>query len=128
MHNVHRFPSGCKQTLKVNQFFLELYVSAAEPMPHEDYVVGTGVDDSIADGAWPLSDAETSEEEVPDWDPDRSAPSVVQEFLGPTVGLRRRYLQHTCLSHLYWLFLAGFERPGVSVSVSDSESGGDEVT
>jgi len=121
----------CRQLHQVNQFFLELYMSAAEPMPHEDYVVGTGVDDDIAcdDDPWAPAAADVGDEPPnAEWDPDRSVPSVVQAFLGQDVGLRRRFLQNSCLSHLYWLFLAGFERPGVQTSLSDDSGSDDDGT
>ena len=49
-----------------------------------------------------------------DWNPDRSVPETVHMFLGKDIGLTRRHLPHSCLSHLYWLFVATCgESPGL---------------
>ena len=45
------------------------------------------------------------------WNPDRSVPAVIAAFLGKDVGLPRRWLPHARLSHLYWMFRAGFDVP-----------------
>ena len=121
-------PKEARQAELVHQFFLELYMSAAEPLPHEAYMVGTGVDDSVLadDDPWnsKVGRQSSDEEVVEDWCPDRGAPAVIQDFLGKDIGVSRRYLPHAHLSHLFWLFRSGFASSGVPVS-SDTDSDSD---
>ena len=124
------------KTKLINQFFLELYMSAAEPMPHEHYMVHGSVDGNIEcdDNPWAargdsLADQPCDSDGVDDlteaWHPDRSVPDVIGAFLGADVGLPRRYLPHSCLSHLYWVFRAGFEN---SVETSEAVSGSSDCS
>ncbi len=112
-------PKGSTQAMRVHQFLLELHMSAAEPMPHEHYMVKGGVDGNIEcdENPWEHrtadpddysagaveSDGDTMTEA---WNPDRSVPSTITAFLGKDVGVPRRWLQQTCMQHLYLLFIA----------------------
>lgn len=92
-----------RQAQTVHQFFLELYMSAAEPLPHEFRVVSTEAGqggDSDVDA--PTLDIDT------EWCPERNVPAVVQGFLGDDVGLPRRFLTRSTLTNLYLLFTATF--------------------
>ena len=101
-------PREAPQTQLCHEFFLGLYRSSAEPMPHEHYMIQGCVDKNI----------EIEEEfvfrrsEVPDydaadvWNPDRPLTDDLAAFLGPDVGVARRYLPRSTLSALYWLMVA----------------------
>ena len=108
-------PRESAQAHLVNQFFLELYMSAAEPLPHEFKVVaGDGHQQDDEAEPWEIDD---------DWCPERSVPQVIQSFLGGDIGMPQRYLTHTNVTNLYWLFLASFPPTGDDDGSSSSEAG-----
>lgn len=84
----------------VSQFFLELYMSAAEPLPHEFKVVGGTVDECNDDEYLDAIDEE--------WNPERSVPAVISALLGTETGLPRRFISHNTLTNLYWMFTSTF--------------------
>ena len=91
-------------------------MSAAEPLPHEFKVVaGDGHQKDDEDEPWEIDD---------DWCPERSVPQVIQSFLGGDIGMPQRYLTHTNVTNLYWLFLASFPpTTGDDDGSSSSEAG-----
>lgn len=103
------------QAERVHEFFLGLYKSAAEPLPHEQHIVKGSVDENIAlderirsSGVPEDADAE-SDDPNEEWDPDASVVPSFAAFLGGTVGVQKRYLTHNSLTGVYWLMLATME-------------------
>ena len=109
-------PRARPQNDAVCQFFLELYMSAAEPLPHEFKIVG-GIVEGGSDGEEP---AEIDE----DWCPERSMPAVISALLGNDAGMPRRFISHNTLTNLYWLFVSTFSH---DVPESESEEDGKTV-
>ena len=108
------------QSEKVHEFLLGLYKSAAEPLPHEKYMVRGSVDNNIqvdeefrkgsgVPGSDESSGVPGSDDEAEIWNPDASVVPSFASFLGQDVGVQRRYLTHTTLTSLYWLMLATME-------------------
>ena len=97
----------------MHEFFLGLYRSAAEPMPHENYMVKGCVDQNIEleDDPWARAKAAVNDDEADDdgadlWNPDRPLTSDLAAFLGGEVGVARRYLPNATLSSLFWLMVS----------------------
>ena len=112
-------PQGAPQQQKVHEFFLGLYRSAAEPMPHESYMVKGCVDQNIEfeEDPWALArsgaNADSDEDEATDiWNPDRPLTSDLAAFLGGDVGVARRYLSNGTLTSLYWLMVSTHTEEG----------------
>ena len=107
----------------VDNFFLEMYQSAAEPLPTDTVKARSGtVDDSIAldEDPWLAAGASVQAEQealmgenVDKWNPDfpvvNEAPLAVQARDFTVVGLPVRWLNHSNVRELYWLFLATWE-------------------
>ena len=90
---------------RCRNFFLGLYRSAAEPMPHEHYMVKGSVDKNIEideDLVFRRS-GEAEDDNVDVWNPDRPITGDLAAFLGGEIGVARRYLPNSTLSSLYWL-------------------------
>ena len=118
------FP-GCPKTVRpcpqqevCDRFFIDLYRSAAEPLPTEFKL--SGVDQHMA-MAEPVGAVDSDEDDmvqgsgfqVPgpdsalDWDPDRPLHAIVSECAGREVlGVPIRELPHGTLTDLHWQFLA----------------------
>ena len=104
------------QAEKVHEFFLGMYTSAAEPLPHERYMVKGSVDANIKfDEEFRCSGEELStagghdgdsDDETEVWNPDASMVPSFASFLGGDVGVQKRYLTRATLTSLYWLMLA----------------------
>ena len=92
----------------VNQFFAELYMSAAEHLAEQDLDIGK-VDDNIAHDAALPPDSPVSSEPLPDipWNPDKCFNTEALMAAGTDLqNIPVRYLQHGRLSDLWWQFLA----------------------
>ena len=107
------------QARLVHEFFLGLYRSAAEPMPHEHYMIKGSVDKNIeVEEDFVFRRSDVAEDDVADaWNPDRPLTDDLAAFLGADVGVARRYLPNSTISSLYWLM----------VSQQSSEGGGEET-
>lgn len=115
-------PRQHQQSDNVDYFFLEMYQSAAEPLPvatkARDAETALGQLDLDEMDPWlvELSDQQdhagvlACEE---DWDPDRppvsDAALTVHARDSVVVGLPVRWLNHSNLTELYWVFLATWE-------------------
>jgi len=91
----------------VNQFFAELYMSAAEHLAEQDLDIGK-VDDNIAHDA-ALPTGVQSPEPQPDipWNPDQCFSKQALMAAGHDLqSFPVRYLQHGRLSDLWWQFVA----------------------
>ena len=111
-------PKAAPQTERVHEFFLGLYKSAAEPLPHEKYMVRTSIDRNIefdeaafktGSGVSGVQDGGDSDDEVEVWNPDASVIPSFASFLGRDIGVQKRYLTHSTVTSLYWLMLATIE-------------------
>ena len=102
-------PHEAPQQRIVNQFFAELYMSAAEHLAEQDLDIGK-VDDNIAqDAALPEGAQVQCPEGLPDipWNPDQCFST--HSLMAAGHDLRSfpvRYLQHGRLIDLWWQFLA----------------------
>lgn len=110
-------------SLRCDWFLLELYMTAAEPLPHEEYVNGR-VDDNIEvdDSVWLATTSEKSRasdslpdvgQQLADWSADKhfTQHALLLAGEGSTAlrGVPRRYLPHGRVHDLYWQFLATLE-------------------
>ncbi len=114
-----RRPRATPQLQHMHEFFLGLYRSAAEPLPHENYMVKGRVDNNIAveEDPWACAragtHADSEEDDAADiWNPDRPLTSDLAAFLGGEVGVARRYLPNTTLTSLYWLMVSTHDHNG----------------
>ena len=102
-------PREAPQQRIVNQFFAELYMSAAEHLAEQDLDIGN-VDDSIShDAALPDDARVQCPEGLPDipWNPDQCFSTQALMAAGHDLqSFPVRYLQHGRLSDLWWQFLA----------------------
>ena len=101
-------PHPAPQQSIVDQFFAELYMSAAEHLAEQDLDIGK-VDDNIAQDAALPPGAAAPIEPLPDipWNPDQCFST--QSLMAAGNDLHTfpvRYLQHARLSDLWWQFLA----------------------
>lgn len=143
-----RQPAIHEKAQCVDFFFYELYHSAAEPLPEKDpsahnkekRKVKTSMKSEEADiwhddqpwlrqgdDEWALP----GPKHVPDWNPDAPSVTTLSAFTvaaaAIVVGLPARYLQHTHIHDLYWLFEASWDclrgrSPDVQMSVCPSYS------
>lgn len=120
----------------IDFFFYELYHSAAEPLPDHKRRTsnkkGGGKEVAVLfDGQpWlhsgdPLNPDEPAEEDSINWDPDAPTVDSVIEFSvaaqGRVLGLPRRYLPHSRLHDLYWLFVTSWEVHGSQSGCPDDQ-------
>ena len=107
---------ACKD-MACHEFFLGIYQSAAEPLPHEKYMVRGSVDKNIEvsevsfhRGPRVLEseqmDDDDSDDDGDTWNPDKSIVSRFASFLGPDHGVQRRYLTRASLRSLYFMMVA----------------------
>ena len=111
----NRAQAGEPQAQKVHEFFLGLYRTAAEPLPHEHYMVRGSVDKNIdiTENNWrfeKVPEFDEADEHTEIWNPDRSMVEDFAAFLGGEVGLARRFLPHSKLTTLYWLMNTTMEQ------------------
>jgi len=104
-----------RQAQKVHEFFLGLYRTAAEPLPHEHYMVRGSVDNNIeiTEKSWRFEEVQEFDEDdehTEIWNPDRSVVDDFAAFLGDEVGLARRFLPHSKLTTLFWLMNSTMEQ------------------
>ena len=112
---------------RVHQFFLELYMSAAESMPHDaDFMVNGSADASIDDenaskdtSIATRTDATEDEDQVVDiWNPDKPLTSVIMDFVVRRP-MPRRWLPHTSVTALYWLLIANCDMDESDIAASN---------
>ena len=93
-------PRAAPQTERVHEFFLGLYKSAAEPLPHEKYMVRSSIDRNIefdeavfkkttGSGVDGVQDGGESDDEVEVWNPDASVIPSFASFLGGDIGVQK---------------------------------------
>ena len=101
-------PRDAPKAQLCHEFFLGLYRSSAEPMPHEHYMIQGSVDKNIEiEEDFVFRRSEVPDDDATDvWNPDRPLTDDLAAFLGPDVGVARRYLPHGTLTALYWLMVA----------------------
>ena len=121
-------PRAAPQTERVHEFLLGLYKSAAEPLPHEKYMVRSSIDRNIefdeavfkkttGSGVDGVQDGGESDDEVEVWNPDASVIPSFASFLGGDIGVQKIYLTHSTVTSLYWLMLATIEDDAEDQSV-----------
>ena len=101
-------PHAAPQQRIVDQFFADLYMSAAEHLAAQDLDIGTVGDNIAHDAALPPG-AAVPNEPLPDipWNPDQCFST--QSLMAAGHDLHNfpvRYLQHGRMSDLWWQFLA----------------------
>ena len=103
----------------VDWFFIELYMSAAEPLPHKEIRAlnddKKDVEITFEDKAWLDKGDTLNAGEDKDWQPDRPKVDVATRLtlaaqgMEKDVGLPVRFLPQTPLIHLYWSFVSAWD-------------------
>ena len=101
------------QAAVCDQFFIDLYCSAAEPVPVDLHI--DNVEESVAEGAVDNLDCDSfvvhGMGDPLEWDPFRPKHQIVEEVQGQgSTGLPKRELPHGTVPDLYWQFLAYFNQ------------------
>ncbi len=121
-------PAISSSANSVDFFFYELYHSAAEPLPCRPGSSGTKrkrksltedtdlwYDDKpwLAEDVFDVQDDNVAPESLTDWNPDNSTVNDLVKFTvgsaASVIGLPQRWIQHTHLHDLYWLFEASWD-------------------
>ena len=144
-HSAERQARDSPQADRVDFFFMELYSSAAEPLPRPTWtcVMGTRTDADVTyeDNPWLDANDENllSQDMGADLIPE--LPNVEQRTLltlaakssEVVVGLPRRFLPHGRVHYLYWMFVAAWdvhsspESPGVQAVAAWDDHESSEV-
>ena len=77
-------------------------------MPHEHYMIKGSVEKNIEiEEDFVFRSSGAAEDDAVDvWNPDRPLTDDLAAFLGPDIGVARRYLPHGTLTSLYWLMVS----------------------
>ena len=90
--------------MSVDQFFMDLWFSAAETLP-EDPIDDVTVLGAEPDVPSPESSKVPVSEHIPHWDPQCSLMDELAS-LGSGAALRPKFIQHQRLIDLWWQYLA----------------------
>ena len=131
-------PNGHGPALMCDWFLLELYMTAAEPLPHEQYICGNiDGDIEVDDNPWLAAGVDEVHEvlalpdisqELGEWTTDRSFSDHSLLLLGDGPdelrGVPRRFLPHGRIHDLYWQFLGTWE---LKTSIADGDLDGKDM-
>jgi hypothetical protein len=110
--------------LECDWFFLEVYMTSTEPLPHEEYLAGSAIDTDLQVDCNPWLAAQAAEPSgelvlpaleasLEDWSSERTFSDHAMLLLGDGEealrGVPRRFLPHGRVHDLYWQMVATWE-------------------